>query len=223
MLETVSAAAPELSVLAGRRSAARSTWSASLTRIFDLGREVLRRVTVEIAAGCLESRTFLKGGIDDVGLSSMVIDDLLASYPIRLESPFENTASIAGGLWSGRVLFGNTFDDALAKLDFSAGTLDLPMHVHEHSDRFIVVAAGRGRFWWSEEGLESFTGMRVESVEVGRGDVLVFTRGLMHTFSAPRGNLLLLSFHSPEITFDDPRQFTLPSTIWTPRMAHMLR
>lgn len=220
MLATVSAAAPELSVLAGRRPATRSTWSASLSLIFDVSREVLRRVTAEIAAGCLESRTFLKGRAADVGLSNIVIDDLLANYPIRLESPFENTASIAGGLWSGRTLFGDAYEDALAKLSFSAGTLDLPMHVHEHSDRFIVVAAGSGHFWWSEEGLESSSGFHVESVEVRPGDVLVFTRGLMHTFSAPRDRLLLLSFHSPEIAFDDPRQFTLPSTIWTPRMTN---
>jgi len=223
MLAMVSAAGPELSVLAGRRAAARSTWSASLSHVFDVSREVLRRVTAEIVAGCLESRTFLKGSVNDVGLSNVVIDDLLANYPIRLESPFENTASIAGGLWSGRALFGAAYEDALAKLDFSAGTLDLPMHVHEHSDRFIVVAEGHARFWWSEESLNSFTGMRVESVEVRRGDVLVFTRGLMHTFSAPQDSLLLLSFHSPEIAFNDPRQFTLPSIIWAPRMAQTVR
>lgn len=220
MPATVSAAAPELSVLAGRRHAAVPTWSASLSRFFDVSRDVLRRVTAEIAAGCLESRTFLKGSAEGIGLSGHVIDDLLLNYPIRLESPFENTASIAGGLWSGRALFGSAYEDALAKLAFSAGTLELPMHVHQHSDRFIVAAAGSGRFWWSEEGLDSFGGLRVDSVEVRRGDVLIFTRGLMHTFSAPKESLLLLSFHSPEIAFDDPRQFTLPSTIWTPRMAN---
>lgn len=219
MLATVSAATPELNVLAGKRSAAKSVWSASLSHFFDVSRETLRRVSAEIAAGCLEAQTFLKGDAVGVGLSERVVEDLLANYPLSMTSPFEDTASIAGGLWSGRVLFGPDFDDALAKLAFSVGTLDLPMHVHQFSDRFIVVAAGRGRFWWSEERLDSFTGLHVQSVDVQRGDMLVFTRGLLHTFSAPMEKLLLLSFHSPEIPFDDPRQFTLPRTLWTPRMT----
>ena len=219
MLATVSAASPSLNVLAGRRFTAASTWSASLSRVFDVSRKVLRRVSVEIAAGCLGPRAFLKGSVDDVGLNEHVIDDVLSNYPLQLESPFEDTASIAGGLWSGRALFGPGFEDALAKLVFSAGTLDLPMHVHQYSDRFIIVAAGSGRFWWSEEGLDAFSGRCVESVKVCRGDMLVFTRGLMHTFSAPRENLFLLSFHSPEIAFTDPRQFTVPPTTWTPRMG----
>lgn len=222
MLATASAVTPELNVLAGKRRAARSVWSASLSHFFDVSRETLRQVSAEIAAGCLEARTFLKGDAVRVGLSERVVEDLLANYPLSLKSPFEDTASISGGLWSGRDLFGPRYDDALAKLSFSAGTQDLPIHVHEFSDRFIVVAAGRGRFWWSEERLDSFTGLHIQSVDVQRGDMLVFTRGLLHTFSAPMEELLLLSFHNPEIPFDDPKQFTLPETLWIPRMTEVM-
>jgi len=218
MLATVSADMVELDVLAGRRRAVRSIWSASLSRFFEISRQTLQRVSVEIKAGCLETQAFLKGNAEEVGLGERVIDDLLTNCPLSLTSPFEDTASIAGGVWSGRVLFGPDFDDALAKLAFSAGTQDLPMHMHEFSDRFIVVAAGRGHFWWSEQRLDSFNGLSVHSVGVQQGDLLLFTRGLLHTFSAPLDELLLLSFHSPEIPFDDPRQFTLPQTLWTPRM-----
>jgi mannose-6-phosphate isomerase-like protein (cupin superfamily) len=146
-----------------------------------------------------------------------IVTEIDLDYCLPLRAPFEDTASIAGARWSGRELFGVGRDDGLAKLRFSAGTLDLPLHVHEHSDRFIAVLEGEGCFWWSEEPWQSFCGGDIQSTPVRTGDVLVFTRNLLHTFSAPDEDLVLLSYHSPEIPFDDPRQYTLPAARWTPR------
>ncbi|MCC6357362.1 MAG: cupin domain-containing protein [Phycisphaerales bacterium] len=209
-----------LRVLAGRRSEFGSNWSAALVQFFGLARRVLSQTDAEIRAGRLQAPALLFGGAGEHGLSA-TLDSLMNAidleYDIELRSPFEETESIAGGLWSGRDLIGPDCADGLAKLRFSAGTLDLPLHVHEHSDRFIAVLEGEGRFWWSAEPWRRFTGADIQFTPVRAGDVLVFTRNLLHTFSAPDQDLVLLSYHSPEIPFDDPRQYTLPGLRWTPR------
>jgi mannose-6-phosphate isomerase-like protein (cupin superfamily) len=219
MLETAITGLGQFRVLSKARACSNPAWSGALARFFDSARGILRCVTAELASGRLDDRSFLAGRADEVGVDQRNIEDILANYPLEIVSPFEETDSIAGGLWSGRSLFGVTYEDALAKLRFSAGTLDLPLHTHDYSDRFIFVASGVGRFWWSNERLHTFSGLGIDSIPVRSGDVLIFTRGLLHTFSAPEEELLLLSFHSPEIAFTDPRQYTLPKLRWTPRMA----
>ena len=49
------------------------------------------------------------------------------------------------------------------------------------------------------------------TVVVQAGDVVVLTRGLVHTFTAPVADLVLLSYHSPYFEFEDPRQFSIPT------------
>lgn len=219
MLETASKLVAPLRVLSSESGCQHPNWSGTLARFFDVARTILRYVTAEMASGRLRERSFLAGRAQDMGLNRNELEDIVSNYPLELVSPFEDTASIAGGLWSGRSLFGPTYDDALAKLRFNAASLDLPLHTHDHSDRFILVAAGSGHFWWSDETRTSFSGRRIETRPVRPGDALIFTRGLLHTFSSPDEALLLLSFHSPEIAFTDPRQYTLPAFRWTPRMA----
>lgn len=211
----------ELRVLAGCRAAS-GDWTGALARFFAVARDVIDGLHADIRGGRLREPAFLFGtyGRERVATDiHEVATEIDLHYPITLQAPFEDTASISGGLWSGRDLFGPHQRDGLAKLRFAAGTLDLPLHVHEHSDRFIVVLEGEGRFWWSEEPWKGFAGGHVESVPVQTGDVLVFTRNLLHTFSAAIEDLVLLSYHSPEIPFTDPRQYTLPPRTWAPRAA----
>jgi mannose-6-phosphate isomerase-like protein (cupin superfamily) len=219
MLTVTETPRADLQVLVGTNCRSRA-WSGSLARFFDLSRRVIRDVLADIRGGRLVEPAFLFSGRTDSawgsGLSELAAD-IGENYDLQLRTPFEDTESIAGALWSGHALFGDAYADALAKLRFSAGTLDLPLHVHEHSDRFIVVLEGEGHFWWSEEPWRRFTGAEIQQTQVRTGDVLVFTRNLLHTFSAPQRDLVLLSYHSPEIPFDDPRQYTLPSVRWTPR------
>jgi mannose-6-phosphate isomerase-like protein (cupin superfamily) len=82
--------------------------------------------------------------------------------------------------------------------------------VHEHSDRCLYVLEGEGEFHASPQDWRAFDGEGVESTTVRAGDVVVFNRGVLHTFSAPRRDLVLVSYHSPALALDDPRQFTLP-------------
>lgn len=222
MLTSVLDSGAGLQVMTGVKNVPARRWSGALAEFFEVGQRVVRQVHADIRSGRLASPTFLFGPAGEHGLAH-ALDSLLSridrEYEIELKAPFEETESIAGALWSGRELLGLHRDDGLAKLRFAQGTLDLPVHSHEHSDRFIAVLEGTGRFWWAEESLRDFTGRDVRSVPVNTGDVLVFTRGMLHTFSAPGENLVLLSYHSPEIPFDDPRQYTIPALRWTPRLA----
>ncbi len=219
MLPSLCPGEGSLQVLEGNPNCEAGGWCGALARFFQAAHHALRLAEAEIRWGRLHGPVLLTGAAADVGLQARLVQDIASRYPIELVSPFEDTASIAGGLWSGFEVFGPSCSEALAKLRFDAGTLDLPMHAHEFSDRFIVVAAGSGVFHWSSQSLLSFDGAGIRSRPVVPGDLLIFTRGLLHTFSAVQEPLSLLSYHSPEIAFDDPRQYTLPALRWTPRLS----
>ena len=144
-------------------------------------------------------------------------------HPITLHSPFEGSDLVAGGVWvAGNVLGlrdnrATLPDVALAKLRWSAGADDLPLHVHDHSDRVIIVLEGRGFFHLSEQTPERFDGRGVRSIPARERDVFAFSRGLLHTFSTQEHAMTLLSCQMPYLAFDDPDQYRLPRIIWTAR------
>lgn len=140
-----------------------------------------------------------------------LIERLECEHPVEMRRPFENTHSVAGGIWRSV-----ESSNALMKLQFDRGTGELPMHAHLNSARVIFVAEGRGFFHVSDQTVEGFEGSDVRPVPVRSRDVLVFHAGIMHTFSAPDEDLVLLSFHAPFINLDDPRQYTLPECVWRP-------
>jgi hypothetical protein len=149
---------------------------------------------------------FRKLHVDGVGLPGVVgvTPELLRRHPIAIERGFEGNTGIEGGFWPSNT----RKDDALLFLRFANGTVDLPLHTHEFSDRFILVDDGIGLFHHSPSKEEPD---ELRSLIVRPGDVLAFTRGLLHTFTAPFGDLTLLSYHSPFFEFDDTRQFTIPA------------
>jgi mannose-6-phosphate isomerase-like protein (cupin superfamily) len=146
-----------------------------------------------------------------------LIERLEAEHPIELKSPFEASDLVAGAVWEGSSNLGPTHTGALAKLRWSAGADDLPMHVHEFSDRFIIVHEGRGFFHVSDQSVEDFDGSDVRSIPARERDVFIFSRGVVHTFSTLDHPLTLLSCQLPSIAFDDPKQYRLPTYIWIAR------
>lgn len=134
-----------------------------------------------------------------------LIRDALATNPMSLESPFEGVSSIAGGVW----MPDDGGDDALLLLRFERGTLNLPLHAHEHSDRLIVVLNGSGWYEWLDRDGDGESSERPDRIQVNAGDMLRFDRGVVHTFSTPEDSMLLLSHHRPFIPLDDPRQYTV--------------
>lgn len=143
-----------------------------------------------------------------------LIELLERDLPLEVSSPFEGVGSIAGGAWIAREA-GLNRDDALAKLCFLPGTEELPLHVHENSDRFIMVLEGRGFYHVAESGDDG----RIRTVPIRSRDALAFTRGTAHTFSCPFESLTLLSVQSPYMPFDHPAQFRICEPRWTPAIA----
>lgn len=191
---------------------------AVLRVLMDLGQEAVDEAARLVRRNRLAA-PFVIGQLvphDDTAPLPHSISSAERSKPIELHSPFEECDNIAGGLWSGDDVFGGRREDGLAKLRFAAGTTDLPAHVHEHSDRCLYVLEGEGMFHASACDWRTFDGTGVASVPVRPGDVVVFNRNVLHTFSAPHRELVLVSYHSPVLAFDDPRQYTLPDYHWTP-------
>jgi len=137
------------------------------------------------------------------GTPKALHDGLLQSDPIRVDAGFEGNPGVEGGSW--RPTDGG--EDGLVHLRFRAGTEDLPLHVHEFSDRLLVVTSGVGLFHYLPDVGKS---RELRSVVVDAGDAVLFARWVVHTFTAPLGDLTLLSYHAPFFEFDDTRQFTIP-------------
>lgn len=146
-----------------------------------------------------------------------VIADLERDHPVELRGPFENSDAVTGAIWDCRRLLGPAYSSALLKLRFAQGALDLPLHVHERSDRFIIVLEGRGYFHVCDAAADRFAAVDVRTIPVRSRDALMFTRGVVHTFSAPDEPLILLSFHAPFIALEDSDQFRVPGAPVTPR------
>jgi mannose-6-phosphate isomerase-like protein (cupin superfamily) len=146
-----------------------------------------------------------------------LVSVLEREHPIELRSPFEDSHLVAGAAWDASTIVGGNVSGALAKLRWSAGADDLPMHVHEHSDRFIIVQEGRGFFHVSDQDVDRFDGSDVRSIPARERDVFLFTRGVVHTFSTAKEPMTLLSCQLPYLPFDDPRQYRLPRHRWTAR------
>jgi quercetin dioxygenase-like cupin family protein len=141
------------------------------------------------------------------------------THPLVLRSPFEGEDCVSGAVWDARDLIDDRSTDGIVKLCFEAGATTLPMHTHEVSARFIIVLEGRGFYHASDEPLGRFTGKQVRTIAVRERDAVLFTGGVVHTFSAFGSPLVLLSYHSPFIPLEDPRQYTLPEVRWTAKQA----
>ncbi len=144
-----------------------------------------------------------------------LIEELGREHPICLISPFEGSDRVSGAVWLASELLGTGSAVSVAKLRWEGHALDLPMHVHEHSDRFIIVHEGRGYFHVSDESVDGFTGARVKTIPARERDVFIFTRGVVHTFSTDSEPMTLLSCQLPFLPFDHPDQYRLPKVRWT--------
>ena len=200
--------------------------------------QVVRRL-LQLAANAMESLDAttsklslgrIRGTGPGVTFGSL-IEVLETAYPLKLQYPFEESDRVGGAVWDCQdILNDPAANTAIAKLQWREHA-DIPLHTHEHADRFIIVLDGRGFFHWSDQSVEEFDGSAVKTIAARSRDVFVFKRGLMHTFSTAEHPMTLLSVQSPSITFDDPRQFRLPKHHWSaaapaatpvPRIACML-
>lgn len=166
-----------------------------------------------------------------------LIERLESAHPLELRYPFEGSERVGGAVWDCREILGDpSVKDGIAKLHWRPHATDLPLHTHDHADRFIFVLEGRGFFHWLPQSADDFDGPAstpgVETIAARSRDVFVFRRGLLHTFSTQEHGMTLLSVQLPLIAFDDPDQYRLPKHRWTadapvsapsPRIACLLQ
>lgn len=184
-------------------------WNASLARVFEECRRLAAYLQAEICSKRLAVCTCILGKVGALPSSSVSLEDLaslMSDYDLELQSPFEGIASISGGVWLASDIENPGADDALLKLRFEPLTRDLPFHSHDFSDRVIYVADGLGEFILRD-------GLDMKATKVSTGDILIFGRGLVHTFRTSDDPLVLLSYHSPFIELEDSRQFRLATSM----------
>jgi len=168
---------------------------------FRMMRTAIKR-TFEAAASATVVRFGRLREASKWGTAAALHKSLRETHPIRVESGFEGNPGVEGGAWRPD----DSGEDGLVHLRFAAGTEDLPLHAHEFSDRLLVVTSGVGLFHYLPDAGNS---RELRSVVVDAGDAVLFTRGVVHTFTAPLEDLTLLSYHAPFFEFDDARQFSI--------------
>jgi mannose-6-phosphate isomerase-like protein (cupin superfamily) len=134
--------------------------------------------------------------------------------PREVAYPFEGSDRVGGAVWTAARTPRRPHPVSIAKLRWESRAIDLPMHVHDHSDRVIVVLEGRGFFHASSQAPDRFDGREVTTIAARERDVFLFARGTVHTFSTRESPMVLLSCQLPYLPFDDPRQYRLPATRW---------
>lgn len=189
-----------------------------LAGLLAMAEEAVEALNAQLNEGGAASPGAVVGRLRGTGRGvsfSQLIAELEREHPLELKAPFEGSDRVSGAVWVASELIPGGPRASLAKLRWADRALDLPMHVHEHSDRFIIVHEGRGFFHVSDEPVDQFTGRSVRSIPARERDVFLFARGMVHTFSTDAEPMTLLSCQLPFISFDDPRQYRLPAVRWT--------
>jgi hypothetical protein len=150
------------------------------------------------------------------GVSFGSLLSAIRTLPLQWSCPFEGSHNVSGAEVRGEQLLGADRTDGFLFLRFAPGTQDLPLHIHPSSDRFIFAIGGRGFFHLTADPLDAVVPSRVNHIPVRDRDALMFRRGAVHTFSTAEHELLLLSYHQPFVTLDDPAQYAVTRPPITP-------
>jgi hypothetical protein len=180
--------------------------------------EYLHRLDLAVASN-LVSRfpalmTRVRGTGPGVSLGSLIAA-IEQGFPLAWSCPFEGSQNVSGAVLTAAEALGEDRDDGFLFLRFDAGTRDLPLHVHPRSDRFIYAIGGRGFFHAAKDSRHLTAGIRHTAVR--DRDVLMFRRGVAHTFSTADHTLTLLSYHRPFIPLDHDDQYTPNDPLMLPR------
>ena len=137
------------------------------------------------------------------------IEQMEKRYPRHLNPVFNDPdaiENIVANAWTGDVL-GNGRQDAIIRMSFEQGTDNLPLHVHEQSDRVLVVESGVGYGYYATVSPEIFSASDVRRVSIEAGDIITFPRNTTHTFQSTEELIKTITYHSPYVDFSDEASF----------------
>lgn len=177
--------------------------------VAEAARHFLGSLDTAVSTGALPPRIALNTRIRGTG-PGVRFGDLvqrLEELKPAWQCPFEGSNRVSGAELPAAEILHEPRDDGLLFLKFQPHTLDLPLHVHDDSDRFIYVIGGRGFFHVTGEPLEADHQSQIRHVPARDRDALMFRRGTVHTFSTAEHPLYLLSYHRPFIPIVSPNQY----------------
>jgi hypothetical protein len=203
--------------------AATQSPAAAFEALAAVAQSYLGQMSASVNAAVLPRRAALLTRVRGTGpgVSFGRVVDALKSAPLDWKCPFEGSLNVSGAVLTAVDLLGGRRDDGFLFLRFKPQTQDLPLHVHDDSDRFIFANGGRGFFHVSPDELEAGRARRLRHTPVRNRDALMFRRGTVHTFSTADEPLTLLSYHHPYLPLEDERQYRVSSPPETP--AEFLR
>jgi len=194
-------------------SSATQSPSAAFEALAETARSYLREMDACVRTARLPARTALLTRLRETG-PGVAFSEVLAALQsdgLNWVCPFEACSNVSGAVLKGADLVAVQRDDAFLLLRFASYTKNLPLHVHDDSDRFIVAIGGSGFFHVSPDPLEMGSSRKLRHVPVRENDALMFRRGTMHTFSTESEPLTLLSYHHPYVPLEDERQYRVSS------------
>lgn len=150
--------------------------AAAFDALAAVARSYLQEMDSHVNVATLPSRTALLTCVRGTGpgVSFREILAVLQSAGLNWVCPFEACSNVSGAVLKGIDLLGGQRDDAFLFLRFAPDTRDLPLHVHDDSDRFIVAIGGTGFFHVSPDPLEAGLSRGLRHVPVRDHDALMF-------------------------------------------------
>jgi mannose-6-phosphate isomerase-like protein (cupin superfamily) len=192
---------------------------AALRALAAAAQSYLQQFDEATGRGLLPARTALVTRVRGTGPGvsfGSVVAAVEAGFSLQWTCPFEGSINVSGAALPIGAALGESRDDGFLFLRFAPGTVDLPLHIHPESDRFIFVIGGRGFFHVTDEPLDAAPSSEVCHSPARDRDALMFRRGVVHTFSTAEHPLSLLSYHRPFVPLDEPNQYTVSVPPVTP-------
>ena len=160
------------------------------------GVTVVRQFADEANRGLRPPRSYLRGRVE-----SPSIDRLLREFEspsgfgepaVRLHQPHR----VSEQLWPIRDLLGFESHDVLARVLIHVSSKREFFHMHEYSDRLVLLTKGSGKLHVSPGDGKHFT--------LHPGDLVFLARGAAHVFETDADGAEAIVWHCPYIAHGDP-------------------
>jgi len=192
----------------------------ALSLIFDFAKMLKEEMLKIQSISNLLQKFFFKGSIGEEGLRDLLylLGIVREEFPLELKSPFESCDDIEGNYWKESEYLNRESEDAILHIKWHQGAIDLPSHVHRNSDRVIMLFQGEGSFYYNFDKFEDHQNLHMQKLKLQQGDILCFPKDFVHSFSSEDSDMELLSYHSPFVELDDPKQYDVTKEVYYPRM-----
>lgn len=187
----------------GMSTSLRARHSTPVQEVVALGVNAVRQFRQEVTSGSRPERSFLRGRVEtpemDALLQELESTEGLEEPTVRIHRPHY----ISQGLWPIRELLGFESQDVLSRVQIKPTPAEECIHMHEQSDRLVMLTKGSGMLNVAPGRPEMFP-RNLTRFELHAGDVVFLSRGLGHLFFAGPDSAEALVWHCPYVAHGDP-------------------